>query len=169
MDLQNLAYALTQVAHNFGAVAVVAVPLYALCSMHPAGSRGLLWLALSGWALQLASGAVFGAVSWYFYGQFPDIHGIAIGALVLKVLCALVAGTPALLRKGHQQGGLHARQVIKADGPRRAGFMPIGGCGSRGPVADGVHVGRGDAPPTPYRGCALSGCGAMCAPWHRCD
>ena len=42
MDLQNLAYALTQVAHNFGAVAVVAVPLYALCSMHPAGSRGLL-------------------------------------------------------------------------------------------------------------------------------
>ncbi len=91
MDLQNLAYALTQVAHNFGAVAVVAVPLYALCSMHPAGSRGLLWLALSGWALQLASGAVFGAVSWHFYGQFPDIHGIAIGVLVLKVLCALVA------------------------------------------------------------------------------
>ena len=47
--------------------------------------------ALSGWALQLASGAVFGAVSWHFYGQFPDIHGIAIAALVLKVLCALVA------------------------------------------------------------------------------
>lgn len=91
MDLQNLAYALTQVAHNFGAVAVVAVPLYALCSMHPAGSRGLLWLALSGWALQLASGAVFGAVSWHFYGQFPDIHGIAIGALALKLLCALAA------------------------------------------------------------------------------
>ena len=28
MDLQNLAYALTQVAHNFGAVTVVAVPLF---------------------------------------------------------------------------------------------------------------------------------------------
>ena len=34
---------------------------------------------------------MFGAVSGQFYGQFPDIHGIAIGALVLKVLCALVA------------------------------------------------------------------------------
>ena len=91
MDLQNLAYALTQVAHNFGAVAVVAAPLYALWAVRPVGVRGVLWLVLLGWALQLASGAVFGAVSLHFYGQFPDIHGIAIGALAVKVLCAMLA------------------------------------------------------------------------------
>lgn len=91
MDLQNLAYALTQVAHNFGAVVVVAAPLYALWAMRPVGVRGVLWLVLLGWALQLASGAVFGAVSLHFYGQFPDIHGIAIGALAVKVLCAMSA------------------------------------------------------------------------------
>lgn len=91
MDLQNLAYALTQVVHNFGAVTVVAAPMFALWAVRPVAARGVLWLVLSGWALQLASGAVFGAVSFHYYGQFPDIHGIAIGALAVKVLCALVA------------------------------------------------------------------------------
>ncbi|WP_293221020.1 hypothetical protein [Ottowia sp.] len=91
MDGQNLAYALTQVGHNFGAVIVVAAPLYALATARSAGARGVLWLALAGWALQLASGGLFGLVSYHFYGQLPDIHGIAIGALVLKLLCALTA------------------------------------------------------------------------------
>ena len=96
MDLQNLAYALTQVGHNFGAVIVVAAPLYALATARTVGARGVqargvLWLTLAGWALQLASGSLFGLVSYHFYGQLPDIHGIAIGALVLKLLCALGA------------------------------------------------------------------------------
>lgn len=91
MDGQNLAYALTQVGHNFGAVIVVAAPLYALATAKSAGTRGVLWLALAGWALQLASGGLFGLVSYHFYGQLPDIHGIAIAALVLKLLCALTA------------------------------------------------------------------------------
>lgn len=91
MDLQNLAYALIQVAHNFGAATVVAVPLYALVATRTAGARGLRWLALAGWGVQLASGALFGLVSLHFYGQLPDIHGIAIGALALKLLCAALA------------------------------------------------------------------------------
>ena len=62
MDLQNLAYALTQVGHNFGAVIVVAAPLYALATARTVGARGVqargvLWLTLAGWALQLASGS----------------------------------------------------------------------------------------------------------------
>ena len=91
MDLQNLAYALTQVAHNFGAVTVVAVPLYVVCAGRPVRERRVLWLVLSGWVLQLASGALFGLVSVHFYGQLPDIHGIAVAALSVKVLCAIAA------------------------------------------------------------------------------
>lgn len=90
MDWQNLAYAVIQVAHNFGAVAVVGGALFALW---PAGQvtevqRRLAWLVAAGWAVQGASGAAFGAVSFYNYGHFPDIHGIAIAALGIKMLCA---------------------------------------------------------------------------------
>ncbi|OOG55973.1 hypothetical protein [Polaromonas sp. C04] len=91
MDLQNLAYALTQVAHNFGAVTVVAVPLYVVSAGRPERERRVLWLVLSGWAVQIASGALFGLVSLHFYGQLPDIHDIAAAALAVKVLCAVTA------------------------------------------------------------------------------
>lgn len=91
MDLQNLAYALTQVAHNFGAVTVVAGPLYVLTVGQSKRARGALWLTLSGWGVQIASGALFGIVSFYSYGQLPDIHGIAIAALLIKMACAITA------------------------------------------------------------------------------
>lgn len=91
MDLQNLAYALTQVAHNFGAVTVVAAPLYVVGAGRPVRERRMLWLVLSGWLVQFASGALFGLVSLHFYGQFPDIHGIAVAALSVKLVCASVA------------------------------------------------------------------------------
>ncbi|MEO6973777.1 MAG: hypothetical protein ABI135_10220 [Rhodoferax sp.] len=91
MDLQNLAYALTQVAHNFGAVTVVAAPLYVVGAGRPVRERRVLWLVLSGWAVQFASGALFGLVSLHFYGQLPDIHGIAVAAVSVKVLCAITA------------------------------------------------------------------------------
>lgn len=90
MDLQNLAYALTQLAHNFGAVAVVggAVlgrwPLAAL----PPVRRKLAWLVLGGWLLQGASGFGFGTISYIYYGQFPDLHDIALTALLVKMGCA---------------------------------------------------------------------------------
>lgn len=90
MDLQNLAYALTQVAHNFGAVAVVGGALLALWPVRqePVMRRKLGWLVLWGWTVQGASGMTFGAISYAYYGQFPDLHDIAIAALLLKVLCA---------------------------------------------------------------------------------
>jgi len=40
------------------------------------------------WAVQLLSGGAFGAVSYYYAGHFPDIHGIAIGTLGIKLVCA---------------------------------------------------------------------------------
>jgi hypothetical protein len=89
MDLQNLAYALTQVVHNFGAVAVVGGAVVGRAQAPaPRAQRRLAWLVLSGWLMQGASGLGFGAISYAYYGQFPDIHGIAIAALYLKMACA---------------------------------------------------------------------------------
>lgn len=99
MDLQNLAYALTQVAHNFGAVAVVGAPLFArwpLRALEPE-RRTLAWLVLAGWLVQALSGAGFGAISYAYYGAFPDIHGIAVVALLLKLGCAATGVLLALL------------------------------------------------------------------------
>lgn len=106
MDLQNLAYALTQVAHNFGAVAVVGGPLFARWPLRldEMARRRLAWLVLVGWMVQGASGAGFGAISYAYYGAFPDIHGIAVAALLLKMGCA-VAGfllVTVVLRKGER-------------------------------------------------------------------
>lgn len=87
MDLQNLAYAVTQIVHNFGAVTVTGGALCALRSESHV-QRRLAWLVLLGWGAQAASGATFGAVSYYYYSKFPDIHGIAVAALVVKMACA---------------------------------------------------------------------------------
>lgn len=104
MDLQDLAYAAVQVVHNFGAATVVGSPLAALTLAREqwATQHKLCWLTLAGWVAQFASGAGFGAVSYYNYGKFPDIHGIAIAALSVKVACAglaLLVGL-AMLRSG---------------------------------------------------------------------
>lgn len=100
LDLHDLGYALTQVAHNFGAVTVTAgaaggrwlAPRFA-----PQSRRRLAWLVLGGWAVQAASGATFGTISYATYGELPDIHGIAVGALLLKVACAVAGLTLAAL------------------------------------------------------------------------
>ncbi len=90
MDWQNFGYAAVQVAHNFGAASVVGAPFFALWPTREAPGllRPLAWLALVGWIVQAASGAGFGIVSFYWYGHLPDIHGIAIAALLIKIACA---------------------------------------------------------------------------------
>jgi hypothetical protein len=93
VDAQDLAYALNQIVHNFGAVAVTAGAASGRW-MPASGSspiqRRMAWLTLAGWAAQAASGATFGAISYLTYGRLPDIHGIALGALCLKIACAVV-------------------------------------------------------------------------------
>lgn len=91
MDLQNLAYALTQVVHNFGAAAVVGGALlgrWPLAAL-PKVRRKLAWLVLFGWLFQGMSGAGFGSISYLYYGQFPDLHDIALAALMVKLVCAI--------------------------------------------------------------------------------
>lgn len=91
MDLQNLAYALIQVAHNFGAVAVVGGSLLGRWPLHIEAiqRQRLAWLVLGGWVVQAMSGTAFGIVSIAYYGQPPDIHGIAVIALLVKIVCAV--------------------------------------------------------------------------------
>lgn len=94
LDVHDFAYALNQIVHNFGAVAVTAGAASARWSQPPDAvrqRRRLAWLVLSGWGAQATSGATFGAISYLTFGRLPDIHGIAVGALLLKIACA-VAG-----------------------------------------------------------------------------
>jgi hypothetical protein len=90
VDGQNLGYALIQVLHNFGAAAAVGGALFGIWPLHqPAPVRiRLAWLVLAAWTLQGASGTAFGALSYAYYGSFPDISGVAVAALFLKVACA---------------------------------------------------------------------------------
>lgn len=97
--LENLAYALTQVLHNFGAVVVVGGAAAALWApvLPYARERRLMWLVGAGWAAQIASGTGFGAVSYYFYGRLPEIHEVAVAALGTKIACAAGGLALALL------------------------------------------------------------------------
>lgn len=95
LDTQSLAYAAAQIVHNFGAVAVVGGAVCALVWREAAGQRRLARLVLAGWLVQAVSGASFGAISYYYYAKFPDIHGIAVAALVVKVICAVLGSALA--------------------------------------------------------------------------
>ena len=107
MDPQDLAYALNQVVHNFGAVTVTAgaaggrwLPL----AVSMQGRRGYAWLTLGGWAAQGVSGGAFAAISYASYGQLPDIHGIAIAALSVKIACAVFGFTLSALYLARASG-----------------------------------------------------------------
>ncbi len=119
MDLQNLAYALVQLAHNFGAVAVTGGAVAGWITQRSDSPQpvALVWMVLGGWAAQAASGAGFGLISLTSYGQFPDLHGVAVVALVIKLTCATAALIVSVLllkfssawsagRRRHVWGGL---------------------------------------------------------------
>jgi hypothetical protein len=97
LDVQNLIYALIQVIHNFGAATVVGTAASALWLVRgdagpvrgdAAVQHRLALLAATAWAVQAASGALFGITTYYFEGHLPDIHGIAVDALLIKIFCA---------------------------------------------------------------------------------
>lgn len=87
-NAQNLAYAVVQVLHNFGAVATVGGSLAATRIKGADARKKLAWLVLAGWVTQAVSGAAFGLVSFLYYHKFPDIAGVAVAALVIKIFCA---------------------------------------------------------------------------------
>lgn len=85
--MNELVYTCVQALHNLGAVAVVASPALALAL--PAGSgsreRRLAWVLLLAWGLQAASGAGFAAASYGLKGELPEVAGVALGALGVKM------------------------------------------------------------------------------------
>jgi hypothetical protein len=83
---ENLAYTAVQVVHNFGAVATVGGSVAALLAQ-PEERRKAAWVAFAGWATQAVSGPAFGMLSLYFHQRFPDIAGIAVVALTIKIVC----------------------------------------------------------------------------------
>ena len=85
---QNLSYSVIQVVHNFGAVATVGGSVIATRLQDNVTRRKLANLVLIGWLTQALSGATFGMVTYHFYHQLPDISGIAVYALVIKMICA---------------------------------------------------------------------------------
>ncbi len=93
MEIENGIYAGVQIAHNFGAATVAATPIAALWfrEARPALLRPLAWLTFAAWLVQAASGLGFGTVSYFMEGELPEIHHLARGALIVKVLCAALA------------------------------------------------------------------------------
>jgi len=87
--VQNLIYALNQVVHNFGAAAVIGFAGYGLlrrAQQGPALRSVYLGLVIA-WAVQGATGVGFGITSLAFYGKLPDIHGVAVAAVSVKMVC----------------------------------------------------------------------------------
>lgn len=104
MGSENLAYALVQVLHNFGAAAVLGGAVFALWpAPRLQAGRALGALVLVAWGVQIVSGGLFGLTSLAYYGVTPDLSRIAMAALVVKIAAALggllLAGT-YLLRGG---------------------------------------------------------------------
>ena len=89
----ELVYALIQAIHNFGAAALVAGPAAALAwhGRNAAMERRITWMLLAAWGLQAAGGAAFAAASYGFKGELPEVTGIALAALSIKI-AATVAG-----------------------------------------------------------------------------
>lgn len=90
MGSENLAYALIQVVHNFGAAAVLGGAVFMLW---PASrlehGRMFGWLVLVAWSAQIVSGGLFGLASLYYYGKTPDLSSVAMTALAVKVAAAI--------------------------------------------------------------------------------
>jgi len=89
--VQNFIYALIQVVHNLGAATVVGAAVSALWLVRgntAVQHRLALFLAVA-WVIQAASGILFGVTTFLYEGQLPDIHGIAVDALLIKIVCAL--------------------------------------------------------------------------------
>jgi hypothetical protein len=119
---ENLAYALTQVVHNFGAVGVLGGAVFMLWpEFRFEHGRRFAWLILLTWGMQIASGSLFGAVSLHFYGETPDLSTVALAALIIKVAAATAGFLLAALylargRKWSRSGAKRSFQTLAALG-----------------------------------------------------
>lgn len=121
--MQNFIYALIQVIHNFGAATVVGAAASALWLARgdAAVQRRLAMFAAAAWAVQAASGTLFGLTTYYFENHLPDIHGVAVDALLIKIICAVAGFILAFAYANSNSGwtkerGLLAWRILLAIG-----------------------------------------------------
>jgi len=97
--VENLTYALTQVIHNFGAVAIVGCAIVGLKSSadNLDLKKTMAWILVLAWGAQGLSGIIFGGISLFFYGETPDLHSTAYVALIIKMACAAIGFSLAFL------------------------------------------------------------------------
>ena len=116
---QLLLYACIQALHNLGAVAIVGGGAAALllARRSPGMQRTLVWVITLGWVNQGVTGALFGITSYVYDGRLPDIHGIALTALFLKMACAVAGILLGMTYLGFESGwsGAGQRRVLGAD------------------------------------------------------
>lgn len=114
MSAENLAYALVQLVHNFGAASVVGGAVFARWPLPQPREvqRALAWLVLAAWIAQIASGVSFAAVSRHFYGALPDIHAVARAALAVKVAAAMLGLATAAWLAGRGERAGEAGRVL---------------------------------------------------------
>ena len=87
----NVIYALVQVLHNAGAATVVGGPAAAWwwARSNQRVPAALVWITLTAWGAQAVSGIGFAVTSFYARGELPELAGVGLAALYLKVACAL--------------------------------------------------------------------------------
>ena len=110
--MEDFVYAFIQLVHNAGAAAVVGSPAagWWLSSSNPPDGtitnrflwtqailKKLAWLTIFAWSLQIASGASFGATTYYLKHELPDLTGVGFAALLIKVSCAFICLILALI------------------------------------------------------------------------
>ena len=103
--MEDFVYACIQLMHNVGAAAVVGSPAVAwwLARFNRAAlessdrplamvsiRRSLAWLTLLAWSTQIGSGAAFGATTYFLKHELPELTGVGLVALLIKVSCAFV-------------------------------------------------------------------------------
>ena len=105
--MSDFLYAFVQLIHNVGAAAVVGSPAAAWLLLHTnqnsnrsieilAIEQKLAGCTLLAWSIQLASGAGFGATTYYLRHTLPELNGIGLTALSIKVGCAIISFTLTL-------------------------------------------------------------------------
>jgi hypothetical protein len=73
-----------------GAATIVGVGFYGVfCTQANSGTR-LAWVQAFAWMIQGLGGAAFGLTTYWFYGHLPDIHGVAVLALLVKMGCVMM-------------------------------------------------------------------------------
>lgn len=89
--MENLLYTLIQIAHNFGAVAVTGSPAAGwFLERRGISARRVAFVLLAGWLLQGISGVGFAIISYCLKGALPEVAGVALWALSIKIIVTVI-------------------------------------------------------------------------------